>query len=291
VLKWIAESGIGLVVTDEIAELIRKSEAVDKNISKIQEFLPLFPDEIKWEKSVIREQTEKLIAIEGISTIRQPVQVLPPHLVKQGDPGGQATPSDEKKKIATISPKDENIDQFDPISSLKQLQKYIQEIQNAEKKSQEKIARLEKNNNNFLNGISDLGKKQEDLKDELKARQRELAQKNAEISELKSNLTKSQQDSSILRQEKDNLLSQLEKDKTHYHEKLNRFSRTIEASNNYKQKAIINRIRESLRSEYRNLERIQDMDMTVEAGQVVRSLLKKIFSKLNKEGIDFAEDN
>jgi hypothetical protein len=291
VLKWIAESGIGLVVTDEIAELIRKSEAVDKNISKIQEFLPLFPDEIKWEKSVIREQTEKLIAIEGISTIRQPVQVLPPHLVKQGDPGGQATPSDEKKKIATISPKDENIDQFDPISSLKQLQKYIQEIQNAEKKSQEKITRLEKNYGDLLKDRTDLGKKQEDLKDKLNARQRELDKKNAEISELTTNLTTSQQNLSRLRQEKDKLLSQLEEKKAHYNNKLNRFSRTIEAKSNHKQEVIINRIRESLRPEYRNLVKIENMDMTVETGNVVRSLLKRIFSKLNTEGIYYAGDN
>ncbi|MBW2663247.1 MAG: hypothetical protein JRD93_14955 [Deltaproteobacteria bacterium] len=291
VLKWIKESGIGLVVPGEIAELIRKSEAAAKNISKIQEFLPSFPDEIKWEEAVITEQSEKHIAIEGISTIRQPVQVLPSHLVKQGDQDGQTTPSDEKKKITTISPKDEDIDQFDPISSLKQLQKYIQEMQTAEKKSHEKITRLEKDNNNFLNEISELGKKQEDLKDKLNVSQRELVKKNADLTELKTNLTTSQQDLSSLRQEKDKLLSQLEEGKAHYNDKLNKFSRTIEAKSNHKQEVIINRIRESLRPEYRNLVKIENIDMTVKTAIVVRSLLKRIFSKLNTEGIDFAGDN
>jgi predicted nuclease with TOPRIM domain len=291
VLTWIKESGIGLVVPDEIAELIRKSEAAAKNISKIQEFLPSFPDEIKWEQAVITEQSEKPIAIEGVSTIKQPVHVLLPHLVKQGDQGGQTTPSDEKKKITTISPKDEDIDQFDPITSLKQLQKYIQEIQNAEKKSQEKTTRLKKDNNNFLNEISDLGKKQEDLNDKLNVSQRELVKKNAELTELKTNLTTSQQDLSSLRQEKDKLLSQLEEKKAHYNDKLNRFSRTIEAKSNHKQEVIINRIRESLRPEYRNLVKIENMVMTVETGNVVRSLLKRIFSKLNTEGIYYSGDN
>ncbi len=101
----------------------------------------------------------------------------------------------------------------------------------------------------------------------------------------------SQNKLSSLRQEKDKLLSQIEKEKTYYNDKMNTFSRTIEAKSNHKREVIINRIRESLRSEYRNLERIENMDMTVEAGQVVRSLLKRIFSKLNKEGIVFAEDN
>lgn len=291
VLKWIKESGIGLVVPDKIAELIRKSEAASKNISKIKEYLPMFPEEIKWEQAGIAEQTEKLAIKELTSATIQDSKPLSNQLIQEDKQSKQAIPPHERKKDTTIRHKVEKLDRFDPVSSLKQLQKYVQETQVSEKKSQEKISSLEKIYGDLLKGKTDVGKKQEDLKDKLNARQRELAQKNAEISELKSNLTKSQQDSSILRQEKDNLLSQLEKDQIHYHEKLNRFSRTIEASNNYKQKAIINRIRESLRSEYRNLERIEGMDMTVEAGQVVRSLLKTIFSKLNKEGIDFAEDN
>jgi len=291
VLKWIKESGIGLVVPGEIAELIRKSEAAAKNISKIKEYLPMFPEEIKWEKAVITEQSEKPIAIEGISAIRQPVQMLPPHLVKQGDHGGQKTSSDEKKKITIISPKNEGINQFDPISSLKQLQKYIQETQSSEKKSQEKISRLEKKCEDLLNGTTELHKKQEDLKDKLNAHQRELVKKQAELTELKTNLTTSQQDSSSLKQEKDELLSQLEEEKEHCNDKLNSFSRTIEAKSNHKQDVIINRIRESLRPEYRNLVKIENMDMTVKTASVVRSLLKRIFLKLNTEGIDFAGDN
>ena len=58
VLKWISESGIGLVVPDKIAELIQKSEAAVKNISKIKEYLPLFPGEIKWEQADIEMKTE-----------------------------------------------------------------------------------------------------------------------------------------------------------------------------------------------------------------------------------------
>ena len=292
VLKWIAESGIGIIVPDEIAELIRKSEAAAKSISKIQEFLPSFPDEIKWEQAVITEQIEKPIATEEISTIiQQPVHVLPPHLVKQGNQGEQTTPSDEKKKITTISPKGEDINQFDPISALKQLQKYVQETKSSEKKSQEKILHLEKKCGDLLKDTTELTNKQEDLKNELKARQRELVKKNAEIVELKTNLTTSQQDLSSLKQEKDKLLSQLEEEKGYYNDKLNRFSRTIEAKSNHKQEVIINRIRESLRPEYRNLLKIENMDMTVETGNVVRSLLKRIFSKLNTEGLDFAGDN
>ena len=292
VLKWIKESGIGIIVPDEIAELIRKSEAAAKNISKIQEFLPSFPDEIKWEKAVITEQIEKPIATEEISTIiQQPVHVLPPHLVKQGNQGKLTTPSDEKKEITTISPKGEDIDQFDPISALKQLQKYVQETQSSEKKNQEKISYLEKKYDVSLKDTTDLNKKQEDLKNELKARQSELIKKNAEIAELKTNLTTSQQGVSRLTQEKDKLLSQLGKEKAYYNDKLNRFSRTIEAKSNHKQEVIINRIRESLRPEYRNLVKIEDMDMTVETGKVVRSLLKKIFSKLNTEGIYYSGNN
>jgi hypothetical protein len=291
VLKWITGSGIDLVIPDALAELIRKSEAAAKNVSKIKEYLPSFPDEIKWEQAVIAEQSEKTIAIEGINTIRQSVQVLPPHLDKEANQLGQTTPSDERKQITTIRPKDEDVDQFDPISSLKQLQSYVRETQNFEKKNQEKISRLEKNRNDLLNDLRDLDKKQEDLKDKLNFRQRELIKKSAEIAELKTNLATSQQDLSSLRQEKDKLLSQLEEEKAHYNDKMNRFSRTIEAKSNHKQEVIINRIRESLRPEYRNLVKIEDMDMTVETGNVVRSLLKRIFSKLNTEGIYCAGDN
>lgn len=143
----------------------------------------------------------------------------------------------------------------------------------------------------MLKDTTELNKKQEDLKNELKACQRELVEKNAEIAELKTNLTTTQQDLSSLKQEKDKLLSHLEEEKGYYNDKLNRFSRTIEAKSNDKREVIINRIRESLHSEYRNLVKIENMDMTVETGNVVRSLLKRIFSKLNTEGIDFAGDN
>ena len=72
---------------------------------------------------------------------------------------------------------------------------------------------------------------------------------------------------------------------------MNTFSRTIEAESNHKREVIINRIRESLRPEYRNLVKIEDINMSVKTGEVVHSLLKRIFSKLKKEGIDFAGDN
>ena len=130
-----------------------------------------------------------------------------------------------------------------------------------------------------------------ELQEQFLPDQRELVKKQAELTELKTNLTTSQQDSSSLKQEKDELLSQLEEEKEHCNDKLNSFSRTIEAKSNHKQDVIINRIRESLRPEYRNLVKIENMDMTVKTASVVRSLLKRIFLKLNTEGIDFAGDN
>lgn len=291
VLKWIAESGIALVVPDEIAELIRKSEAAAKNISKIKEYLPTFPEEIKWERAGITEQTEKLATKELTSATRQDGKPLPNQLIQEDKRSKQAIPPHEREKDTTIRHRVEKLDRFDPVSSLKQLQKYVQETQSSEKKSQEKISLLEKKYGDSLKDTTELNKKQEDLKDKLNARQRELAQKNAEITELKSNLTTSQQDLSSLKQEKDKLLSQLQEEKGYYNDNLNRFSRTIEAKSNHKQEVIINRIMESLRPEYRNLVKIENMDMSVETGNVVRSLLKRIFSKLNTEGIDFAEDN
>jgi hypothetical protein len=291
VLTWIKESGIGLVVPDEIAELIRKSEAAAKNISKIKEYLPTFPEEIKWEKAGIAEQTEKLATKELTSATRQDGKPLSNQLIQEDKLSKQAIPPHEREKDTTIRHKVEKLDRFDPVSSLKQLQKYVQETHSSEKKSQEKISRLEKKYGDLLKDTTELNKKQEDLKNELKARQRELVKKNAEIAELKTNLTTSQQDLSSLKQEKDKLLSQLEEEKGYYNDKLNRFSRTIEAKSNHKREVIINRIRESLRPEYRNLVKIENMDMTVETGNVVRSLLKRIFSKLNTEGIYYAGDN
>jgi chromosome segregation ATPase len=291
VLKWIKESGIGLVVPDEIAELIRKSEAAAKNISKIKEYLFTFPEEIKWEKAGIAEQTEKFATKELTSATRQDSKPLSNQLIQEDKQSKQAIFPHEREKDTTIRPKVEKLDQFDPISSLKQLQKYVQEMQNSEKKSQVKISRLEKNYGDLLKDRTDLGKKQEDLKDKLNARQRELVKKNAEVADLTTDLTTSQQDLSSLRQEKKDLLSQLEKEKTDYHEELNRFSRTIETSSNHKKEVIINRIRESLRTEFCNLEKIENMEMTLQTGETVRSLLKKIFSKLKLEGIDFTGGN
>ena len=290
VLTWIKESGIGLVVPDEIAELIRKSEAA-KNISKIKEYLPTFPEEIKWEEAGIAEQTEKLATKELTSTTIQDGKPLSNQLIQEDKQSKQAIPPHEREKDTTIRHKVEKLDQFDPISSLKQLQKYVQEMQSSEKKSQEKISRLEKKCGDLLKDTTELGKKQEDLKDKLNVCQRELVKKNAETSELTTNLTTSRQDLSSLRQETDKLLSQLEEKNAHYNDKLNRFSRTIEAKSDHKQEVIINRIRESLRPEYRNLVKIEDMDMTVEIGKVVQSLLKRIFSKLNTEGIYYSGDN
>lgn len=291
VLKWIAESGIGLVVPDEIAELIRKSEAAAKNISKIKEYLPTFPEEIKWEQAGIAEQTEKRAIKELTSATRQDGKPLFNQLIQEDKHSKQAIPLHEKEKDTTIRHKVEKLDQFDPVSSLKQLQKYVQETQSYEKKSQEKISRLEKKYGDLLKDRTDLEKKQEDLKDKLNNHQRELVKKNAEIAELKINLATSQQDLSSLRQEKKDLLSQLEKEKTDYHEELNRFSRTIETSSNHKKEVIINRIRESLRTEFCNLEKIENMEMTLQTGETVRSLLKRIFSKLKLEGIDFTGGN
>ena len=104
-------------------------------------------------------------------------------------------------------------------------------------------------------------------------------------------MTTTQQYLSSLNKEKVKLLSQLEEEKGYYNDKLNGFSRTIEAKSNHKRDVIINRIRESLRPEYRNLVKIENMDMTIETGNVVRSLLKRIFSKLNTEGIYYSGDN
>ncbi len=291
VLKWIKESGIGLLVPDEIAELIRNSEAAAKNISKIKESLPTFPEEIKWEKAGIAEQSEKLATKELTSSTRQVGKPLSNQLIQENKRSKQIIPPHKRKKDTTIQHKIEKLDQFDPISSLKQLQKHVQEMQNSEKKNNKKIARLKKDYGDLLKDSTELNKKQEDLKGKLNARQRELVKKNAEIAELKTNLTTSQQDLSSLKQEKDKLLSQLEEGKRYYNDKLNRFSRTIEAKSNHKREVIINRIRESLHPEYRNLVKIENMDMTVETGNVVRSLLKRIFSKLNVEGIYYAGDN
>lgn len=291
VLTWIKESGIGLVVPDEIAELIRKSEAAAKNISKIKEYLPTFPEEIKWEKASIAEQTEKLATKELTSATRQDGKPLSNQLIQENKRSKQVIPPHEREKDTTIRHKVEKLDQFDPISSLKQLQKYVQEMQNSEKKNNKKTARLKKDYGDLLKDSTELNKKQEDLKDKLNARQRELVKKNAEIAELKTNLATSQQDLSSLRQEKDKLLSQIEEEKTYYNDKMNTFSRTIEAESNHKREVIINRIRESLRPEYRNLVKIENMHMSVKTGEVVRSLLKRIFSKLKREGIDFAGDN
>ena len=257
VLKWITESGISLVVPDEIAELIRKSELInDRNISKIQEFLPTFPIEIKWEQ--------------------QSKQVIPP---------------DERGEDATIQLEVEKLEQFDPIYSLKQLAKYIQQTQNTTKKSQEEINRLEKNHNILLNDKIALKEKQKNLNKKITALRNELDGKNSVIDKLETDLAAIQQNSSNLKREKENLLSQLEKEKAHYQEELNRFSRTIEASSNHKKEVILNRIRESLRTEFRNLTKIEDMEMTVQTGETIRSLLKRIFSKLKLEGINFTEGN
>ena len=291
VLKWITESGIGLVVHDEIAELIRKSEAAAKNISKIKEYLPTFPEVIKWEQAGIAEQTEKLATKELTSATRQDDKPLSNQSIQEDKRSKQAIPPHEREKDTTIRHEVAKLDRFDPVSSLKQLQKYVQEAQISEKKSQEKILCLEKKYGDLLKDTAELNKKQEDLRNELKARQREMVKKNAEIAELKTSLTTSQQDLSSLKQERDKLHSQLEEGKIYYNDKLNSFSRTIEAKSNHKQEVIINRIRESLRPEYRNLVKIENMDMTVETGNVVRSLLKRIFSKLNTEGIYYAGDN
>lgn len=290
-LKWIKESGIGLVVPDEIAELIRKSEVAAKNISKIKEYLPKFPEEIKWEKAAIAEQTEKLATKELTITTRQDGKPLSNQLIQEDKRSKQPIFPHEREKDTAIRHEVEKLDRFDPVSSLKQLQKYVQETQVSEKKSQEKISRLEKNYGDLLKDTTELNKKQEDLKNEFKSRQKELVEKNAEIAELKTNLTTSQQDLSSLKQERDKFLSQLEEQKAYYNDKLNSFSRTIEAKSNHKQEVIINRIRESLRPEYRNLVKIENMDMTVKTASVVRSLLKRVFSKLNTEGIDFAGVN
>lgn len=257
VLRWITESGIDLVVPDLLAELIRKSELInDRNISKIQEFLPTFPIEIKWEQ--------------------QSKQVIPP---------------DERGEDTTIQLEVEKLEQFDPIYSLKQLAKYIQQTQNATKKSQEEINRLEKNHNILLNDKIALKEKQKNLNKKITALLNELDGKNSLIDKLETNLAAIQQNSSNLKREKENLLSQLEKEKAHYQEELNRFSRTIETSSNHKKEVILNRIRESLRTEFRNLTKIENMEMTVQTGETVRSLLKRIFSKLKLEGIDFTGGN
>ena len=158
-------------------------------------------------------------------------------------------------------------------------------------KNKKKIARLQKDYGDLLKDKTSLEIKQEDLMDKFNARQRELVKRNAEIAELKINLATSQQDLSDLRQEKDKLLSQIEAEKKYYNDKMNSFSRTIEAESNHKREVISNRIRESLRPEYRNLVKIENMHMSVETGEVVHSLLKRIFTKLKEEGIDFAGDN
>jgi len=75
--------------------------------------------------------------------------------------------------------------------------------------------------------------------------------------------------------------------KENYEAHLNQISRTIEAKSDYKQNVLINRIQDSLEIDYRNLLKIENMEMTAEIGKVVRSQLRRIFSKLEDEGISF----
>ena len=75
-----------------------------------------------------------------------------------------------------------------------------------------------------------------------------------------------------------------------YREQLEKFSRTIEAKSNHKREVIINRIRESLRPEYQALVKIERMEITAENGTVIRSLLRKVFAKLEREGVNYKEE-
>ena len=224
------------------------------------------------------------------SAAKQDSKPLADEFIKKEKPIKQAVPPFESEKDTTVRVKEKTITTFDPINSLTQLQNYILETRSSEKINQKKISHLEKNHSELLNDMGELEKKQEELKDKLNFHKKELIKNSAEIAELKTNLVTSQNDVLSLRQEKDKLLSQLEEVKAHYNDKMKTFSRTIEGESNHKREVVINRIRESLRPEYRNVLKIETMQMSVNTGEVVRSLLKKIFSKLKQEGIDFAED-
>ena len=76
-------------------------------------------------------------------------------------------------------------------------------------------------------------------------------------------------------------------DRIDYINKLTEFSRTIEVKSDLKKTVLINRIRESLRSEYQAVDKIDSLEMTAEIGHAVLSLLKKVFIKLEREGIRY----
>jgi hypothetical protein len=70
-----------------------------------------------------------------------------------------------------------------------------------------------------------------------------------------------------------------------YMKQLNKFSRTIDAKSDHKRNVIINRIRESLRSEYEMLHHVEKRDNI--SSEIVISILRRVFNKLESEGIKF----
>ncbi len=71
-----------------------------------------------------------------------------------------------------------------------------------------------------------------------------------------------------------------------YEDKLTQFSRTIEAESDHRVIVVKNRIAGALAYEYKAIERIESINLC-DNGKVVFSLLKKVMSKLEAEGIEF----
>ena len=72
-----------------------------------------------------------------------------------------------------------------------------------------------------------------------------------------------------------------------YTEKLNQFSRTIEAKSNHKASVVRNSIGDTLSAEYKMLAKINTLELTPENTEVVRSVLNRVFDKLAASGVNF----
>ena len=293
VIKWVCNSGLKFQMPDYLMQYVQDSIlSQDNNKADVQSFLPGFPDTVEFGVKLRSTNDNQSALFENSEPER-----LGENQNQLLITSSTETKINKSKKIDHEDSRQNTIIKkkaITPLRALSALQQYVEE---SDKKSKDQSLELEKlsiENNNQKKQNLELLHANSDLEDRFDIFREKLAQSKihseelqARIDSLETRLAKFESKSQNLQVDKDTILEQLKSEKFHHQDELQRLAGRITITADEREKELLNRLGYSLRSEYGDLSHIRNMEMSVQNGEKLRSLLSRIFSNLQDAGIQF----
>lgn len=322
VLKWVCNSGLAFELPEYLHQHVRESDiAKEENIDAIITNLPDFPGSIIFGMNrPIPEKSQAVIESnsdnEKETSLTQMGKKVKERVESQYSEDKKESFTEEKKTpdnkiiIETTSLEQDNFEgeelpkggisknrlqqyeiakgvNIEPIEALNVLGKYIQDYDLKLSKKELETKKHNKEKRRLLIEIGDLKHTIEKQKGKQNRFAKQVEQLKAETKALQSKLVDIKKHNALLVSKNQKLNSEYENEKQTYKDELKRLSRKIEVSTDNKRTETLNRLAEALKNEYQQLSQICKLDMSIQNGEKLRSMVKKIFSKIENEGVQF----